>query len=351
MYSIKKKYDETSFPDDESSLGYTISVFQDSIGKPADEYLVHFGFFERMMNLYGFTIVHTEVEKKSFGTGFFRELYDQQLTKHELSENEKIISFMNRYFVFKKTNEVDTKTIHKVVEQKEKDREKKGQLKKLKVINKSVLLTKYLPVDDDEEDEEKQRVAIIVPYRAKKGETREKQLTTFIEYMTTFMKDVPYTIFIIEQSEDGRLFNRGKILNVGFLLAKKKSSSFSHYIFHDVDLLPSDELLPIYQKVSEQPIHIANVWKDRYDYKTYFGGVVSFMEKTFELINGFPNNFWGWGGEDDELYVRTVKELHFTIEKVDIGSFQDLEKMGFEEKNKILKGKKKEDNVKNMKKT
>jgi hypothetical protein len=26
--------------------------------------------------------------------------------------------------------------------------------------------------------------------------------------------------------------------------------------------------------------------------------------KTYEKINGFPNNFWSWGGEDDAMYNR-----------------------------------------------
>jgi hypothetical protein len=37
----------------------------------------------------------------------------------------------------------------------------------------------------------------------------------------------------------------------------------------------------------------------------YIGGITSFSESQFKQINGFPNNFWGWGGEDDELYKRT----------------------------------------------
>ena len=37
----------------------------------------------------------------------------------------------------------------------------------------------------------------------------------------------------------------------------------------------------------------------------YFGGITSFSESQFRQLNGFPNNFWGWGGEDDELYQRT----------------------------------------------
>lgn len=30
------------------------------------------------------------------------------------------------------------------------------------------------------------------------------------------------------------------------------------------------------------------------------------MREYFEFINGFLNVFWGWGGEDDDLYVRYV---------------------------------------------
>ena len=39
-------------------------------------------------------------------------------------------------------------------------------------------------------------------------------------------------------------------------------------------------------------------------YQSLFGGAGSFTRKHFELINGFSNEFWGWGGEDDDLYQR-----------------------------------------------
>ena len=44
----------------------------------------------------------------------------------------------------------------------------------------------------------------------------------------------------------------------------------------------------------------------RLAYKTLFGGVEGFWSDHYRLINGFPNRFWGWGGEDDDLYVRFV---------------------------------------------
>ena len=49
------------------------------------------------------------------------------------------------------------------------------------------------------------------------------------------------------------------------------------------------------------PLHIARVW-DRYNANPkYLGGAVVFCARDYERINGFPNSFWGWGGEDDAL--------------------------------------------------
>ena len=42
----------------------------------------------------------------------------------------------------------------------------------------------------------------------------------------------------------------------------------------------------------------------RLPYASIFGGVGSFAKADFERINGFSNMFWGWGGEDDDLYQR-----------------------------------------------
>ncbi|ELU00145.1 hypothetical protein CAPTEDRAFT_200648 [Capitella teleta] len=38
-----------------------------------------------------------------------------------------------------------------------------------------------------------------------------------------------------------------------------------------------------------------------------FGGVTSFTPQQFKKVNGFSNNFFGWGGEDINMYYRIVK--------------------------------------------
>lgn len=42
----------------------------------------------------------------------------------------------------------------------------------------------------------------------------------------------------------------------------------------------------------------------RLPYNEFFGGVSGLTVKQFKQVNGFPNAFWGWGGEDDDLWNR-----------------------------------------------
>jgi hypothetical protein len=38
----------------------------------------------------------------------------------------------------------------------------------------------------------------------------------------------------------------------------------------------------------------------------FFGGVSAISTRDFQRINGYSNSFWGWGGEDDQLYQRIL---------------------------------------------
>jgi len=42
----------------------------------------------------------------------------------------------------------------------------------------------------------------------------------------------------------------------------------------------------------------------RVPYDNIFGGVTAFKQQHFETVNGFSNEFYGWGGEDDDMYNR-----------------------------------------------
>ena len=44
----------------------------------------------------------------------------------------------------------------------------------------------------------------------------------------------------------------------------------------------------------------------RYDADGCFGGVTVYDERGFIATNGYPNGFWGWGGEDNAQFLRCV---------------------------------------------
>ena len=70
-------------------------------------------------------------------------------------------------------------------------------------------------------------------------------------------------------------FNRGKLLNIGYDIAKNSTPThFDSYIFHDVDLLPSSDLASYYGSFPTSPVHIARCWERYSNNPKYFGGIV-----------------------------------------------------------------------------
>lgn len=61
---------------------------------------------------------------------------------------------------------------------------------------------------------------------------------------------------------------------------------------------------------------------DKFNYKllysTLFGGVTAFRLQDFVGANGYPTVYWGWGGEDDDMYLRVVKKLNTSITRYPI---------------------------------
>jgi hypothetical protein len=128
IWEIIKGYDHQSFDEDSSSIGYRIDVFQESINQLISEYLVNFDYLSRVMRNYGFEIVNDDEAKSlgfSKGTGTFHELFmnmQKEISEDKfkaknygqapfMTENEKKISFLNRYFIYKKVTVVNTESI------------------------------------------------------------------------------------------------------------------------------------------------------------------------------------------------------------------------------------------------
>jgi len=170
-------------------------------------------------------------------------------------------------------------------------------------------------------------LAIIVPYRA--GQQPER-LWHMLNFIQTMIHHIPSAhIYIIEQADD-RPFNRGALLNIGVDVAGMTADDV--LCFHDVDLLPcadivAEYLIPLPEKTVR---HIGRAWK-RYDSDSYLGGILMMRQSDFVAVNGYPNDFFGWGGEDDELRDR-IKRAGLNIERNVYGTIIDQERMSLEQK-------------------
>ena len=130
IWEIKKDYDDEKFPDDSNCVGYKIDVFQESINQLISEYLVNFDYLNRLMENFGFKIISREEAKQKGlpeGNGLFSELYMIMLDEMKknkytgmeseygeaknMTSYEKKISFLNRYFVYKKIRHVNTSKV------------------------------------------------------------------------------------------------------------------------------------------------------------------------------------------------------------------------------------------------
>ncbi|KAK6036264.1 N-acetyllactosaminide 3-alpha-galactosyltransferase [Cooperia oncophora] len=88
------------------------------------------------------------------------------------------------------------------------------------------------------------------------------------------------------------------------------------YLFHDVDLLPEDDR-NLHTCPTNNPRHMA-VAVNKFDYKLHyeemFGMSSALTLDQFKRTNGFSNRYWGWGGEDDDMY-RRIEFAGYKVER------------------------------------
>jgi len=144
-----------------------------------------------------------------------------------------------------------------------------------------------------------QRLTVVIPYR-----DRERHLDRLIPVLVAKLRDqgVRYRILIVEQQNRG-LFNRGKLLNIGVHHAM---DSTDYYCLHDVDAVPNraNYLCP------SQPLRLVNridgAEGESLRARHYFSGAVSIRKHQMIAANGFSNEYWGWGKEDDDFFFRLL---------------------------------------------
>ena len=159
----------------------------------------------------------------------------------------------------------------------------------------------------------KHRLAVVVPYR-----DREVDLAQFVPHMHTFLEaqGVDFTLIVVNQTDANR-FNRGELINIGHQLSKW---THDYMVMHDVDLYPANPSIPYAMFPNPGEVYSLlgslHPTERSYRYVGFLGGVCTVRMDDFERMNGFPNNFWGWGGEDDAFH-RRLKRQGIRVKKIE----------------------------------
>lgn len=115
-------------------------------------------------------------------------------------------------------------------------------------------------------------------------------------------------LFCVVEQQDSVPFNRGSLLNHGY---RAVQSVVDYVCFHDCDYLPvwadySEPSLPtriVWWGLHQRPIGHGtthNVTAAKYG----LGGVSVMKKSHVELVNGYSNQYWGWGFEDTDMVDR-----------------------------------------------
>lgn len=169
----------------------------------------------------------------------------------------------------------------------------------------------------------KYKVAFLIPFR-----NRHQHLPILLRHLLPMLlkQHLDFTIFLVEQS-GAYPFNRAMLFNVGFKEAMKRDK-FDCFVFHDVDHIPENDRT--YYGCSGMPKHYAtqlDIHLYHLEYEKFFGGVSGCTTQQFKKVNGFTNQFWGWGGEDDDFYTR-IKQGGFNVSRPpdEYGRYQSIKK-------------------------
>jgi hypothetical protein len=170
--------------------------------------------------------------------------------------------------------------------------------------------------------------SIIIPFR-----DRHEHLNIFIKNtLEAFVKYFNQLEILIIEQADNKKFNRGKLLNIGFL----ESSDIDFVITHDVDIIPSEKLIKEFYTInSYDALRIFTA------HEKSLGGICKLSSCSFQEANGFPNNIWGWGIEDRALFYRYTINKNNMSDYLKKTTLNMLKNLPHKPNNEIYSGEKK----------
>ena len=179
-------------------------------------------------------------------------------------------------------------------------------------------------IQEEREIVPRMRIAIITMYRNNPQNTRQQHKDKFLEDIQILKPFGDFDVYLIEQSDDNNNFNIGKLKNIGFQKAIESGIEYDFFIFTDADIIPDRQLAPYYFKPIEGISCLATRGTRYQGSNCFMGSCIGIDARSYQQINGYPNNFWGWGGEDESLLIRcNINNINIFVPMV--GSIIDLE--------------------------
>lgn len=147
---------------------------------------------------------------------------------------------------------------------------------------------------------------ILVSYRARGNQAfRQKEVVDLIQNAKAYFAKTghEYKIVICEQNDD-RKFNRGALLNIAFLISERLFPQEKKYIHMNADYrFNMDWKFP--SEIVEFKTGFLELFAFPYP---ILGSACVFDPASFKAVNGFPNDLWGWGGDDWAIYYRIMQK-------------------------------------------
>ena len=185
-------------------------------------------------------------------------------------------------------------------------------------------------------------------------EGREEQLAKILEELVVLIGRIRngknrWFLMVSEQVEPRKYFNRGQVLNIAVKYFIENVGNPDSVIFHDIDIIPNVTLFREYSKYKDSyslmPFRSKN-FKKTYGFKLFAGSAIYLTKPDiFINANGYPNNYWGWGGEDNALDKR-LKNNRVKLQHNTKGEFTSTDKQRANNKEKLKYLKK--EKVRNM---
>jgi len=144
---------------------------------------------------------------------------------------------------------------------------------------------------------------IVIPFR-----NRDRHLEYFIKNTVPLLQEhLPNRKIVVIEQNEGKLFNRGALLNVAF---KEYENKTKYFFTHDVDINPTKKCI---EEHYIKEVNESNVLGVYTSCSNTLGGIIKIKDSIIHKINGFPNDVWGWGTEDKALQNRTE---YYNIKKI-----------------------------------